>query len=362
MRNAISCDDSFRVDSAKPVAEWRWIRRASELGLLLGIGAISAFAATDTGWIKSPKNPMLSLGPAGAFDHHNIFAPCVVKDGGKYLMYYAGGPDGAKSGEELMRYQIGLAVSDDGETWRKTGEPLLPLGKRDDFHAAPALLRTPEGELLKIDGTWHLFYNGNRPDDVEHATSRDGMRWEKDPRSPIFQRAYAPHFVQVGNEVRMYYVEKPKLADGKRLPWQISVATGKDIYSLVRHPSSPMLVVSQPWEDRALVYPYVLRENGTWVMFYAAYWKGHPKARTATAIGTATSTDGLNWTKSAANPAVTPTPGSAYDSIYTSSQSVIRDGDIYRLYYGARIDMVHKYFSIGLATKRGKLVDAPTGP
>jgi predicted GH43/DUF377 family glycosyl hydrolase len=332
---------------------------ASLLSIVLPVPAPAAPAPASENWVKSPKNPMLSLGPAGAFDHQNIFAPAVVKDGGRYCMFYSGGPAGPKTGEDLVRYQIGLALSDDGETWTKTGRPLLPLGPRDDFHAAPSLLRNPQGDLLKLEGLWHLFYNGNRPDDVEHATSRDGLQWEKDSRSPIFQRAYAPHFVKVGAEVRMYYIEKPRLADGKRPPWQVSLATGADIYSLRPHPANPMITVSQGWEDRALVYPYVLREGSTWVMFYAAYWQGHPTAKTATAIGMATSHDGVKWTKHASNPVLTPTPGSPYDAIYTSSQSVIRDGEIYRLYYGARIDMVHKYFSIGLATKRGNLVDAP---
>src|SRR6187551_179026 len=105
----------------------------------------------SSGWIKSPKNPMLSLGQAGDFDSQNLFGPALIKDGAKYFMFYCGGPAGPKTGEELVRYQIGLALSDDGETWTKTGQPLMPLGERDNFHATPSLLRDPAGNLLKID-------------------------------------------------------------------------------------------------------------------------------------------------------------------------------------------------------------------
>ena len=35
--------------------------------------------------------------------------------------------------------------------------------------------------------------------------------------------------------------------------------------------------------------------------------------------------NGVTWTKHAGNPVLTPTPGSAFDSIYNSSQSVIRE-------------------------------------
>jgi predicted GH43/DUF377 family glycosyl hydrolase len=308
-----------------------------------------------SGWVKSPKNPMLSLGSAGEFDSQNIFAPAVVKDGGKYFLFYAGGPAGPNTGEELVRYQLGLALSDDGETWTKTGKPLLPLGERDNFHATPALLRDPAGNLLKLDGVWHMVFCGNRADDVEHATSRDGLTWEKDPRSPIYRSAYSPNLVQAGDELRMYYIAKPAKRDGKAVPWEVHLATGADLHSLKPHPANPVLTISQHWEKGALFYPYVLREGQTWVMFYAAYWQDPPSRKGSTAIGMATSPDGTTWTKHARNPILTPTAGSTYDSLYTSSQSVIRDGDIWRMYYAGRVDAIHKYFSIGMATKTGSL-------
>ena len=73
-------------------------------------------------------------------------------------------------------------------------------------------------------------------------------------------------------------------------------------------------------------------------------------------MGMATSTDGVSWTKHVANPVLTPTVGSDYDSVYTSSESVIREGDSYRMFYAGRVDAIHKYFSIGMALKRGKLI------
>lgn len=310
-------------------------------------------------WIKSPKNPMLSLGRESDFDRQNILSPAIVRDGGKYFLFYSGGPSGPKTGGELVRYQIGLALSDDGETWKKTGAPLLPLGERDDFHVTPALLREPTGELAKHNGRWHMVYCGNRADDVEHATSRDGLTWEKDTRSPIYKSAYAPNLVQVGDEIRLYHIHKPIKPNGKPGSWEIHAATGPDLYSLKPHQANPMLKVSQPWEAGHLIYPYVLREGKTWVMFYAAYWSKHPSAKTATAIGMATSKDGFHWTKNEANPVLAPTPDSDYDSVYTSSQSVLRDGDHYKMFYASRIDMIHKYYAIGLATKQGTLVAKP---
>lgn len=303
---------------------------------------------------------MLSLGTGDAFDSQNILAPSIVKDGGRYYLFYSGGPSGPRNGGDLVRYQLGLALSEDGDRWTKTGAPLLPLGDRDDFHVTPALLRDPAGNLLKIDGVWHMVFCGNRADDIEHATSRDGLTWQKDARNPIYRSAYSPNLVQTGDELRMYHIVKPGKPGGPHVPWEVHLATGKDFYSLRPHPANPVLKVSQPWEKGALFYPYVLRENGTWVMFYAAYWTQHPKGKGATAIGVATSLDGVVWTKRADNPVLVPTADSMYDSVYTSSESVIRDGGRWRMYYAGRVDAIHKYFSIGQATKKGPLIGGGT--
>lgn len=320
------------------------------LGLLIALAAQTCCAGGEplwtNGWKKSPDNPVLSLSPSGNFDSQNIFAPAIVKHDGTYYLYYAGGPSGPQTDEEFINYQLGLATSTDGIHFKKTGDPLLPLGRRDNFHATPTLLRDADGNLhIDSNGTWHLFYNGNRADDVEHATSRDGTHWAKDAKSPIFRQAYAPNVLKVGDEYRMYHIHKPSKGN-----WEVHLATGPDIHSLRSHPKNPMLTVSQTWEAQHLVYPYVLREGKTWVMFYAAYWKS-PTGGQKTAIGTATSPDGVRWTKYEDNPVLTPIADSPHESVYNSSQAVLRDADVYRIFYASRIDTKHKYFAINLATK-----------
>jgi hypothetical protein len=119
-----------------------------------------------------------------------------------------------------------------------------------------------------------------------------------------------------------------------------------------------MLKISQPWETGALFYPYVFREQNRWVMLYASYWNkpGGLKGINYTAIGTAFSEDGIRWTKNPANPILTPIDGSPYESVYNSSQSVIWDGDHYKMYYATRIDAIHKYYAICMARKESRLL------
>jgi len=321
----------------------------AHLVLTIGATALGVDAGQPwlEGWTKLPQNPMLSLSNPGSFDSHNIFAPAIVKQEDRYFLYYSGGPSGPLTGEAYIDYQLGLATSDDGVNFTKQGSPLLPLGLRDDFHATPALLRDARGDLLlDDDGTWHMVFNGNRADDVEHATSTDGINWQKDTQSPIYQSAYSPSLLKVDDEYWMYYIKKPS---GR--PWELHMAKGPDLYSLAPISSNPVLTRSQPWEQGNLFYPYVFKEDSTWVMFYAGYWNDPAGGAQKTAIGTATSADGVNWVKNPDNPIFTPTPGSAYDSRYTSSQSILRDDDVYRMFYAGRVNGTNKYFSINQATK-----------
>ncbi len=326
---------------------------------MIYLTAGSGAAGLEKGWIKSEANPMLSLGKDGDFDSQNIMSPSVVKESGRYFLFYAGGPYGPANDAGFVKYQIGLALSTDGERWKKTGGPLLPLGERDNFHVTPALLRNPDATLSRQSGLWHMVYCGNREDDVEHATSPDGVRWTKDARSPVYRRAYAPHLIQMPAEVRLYYIHKPGAERGKKRPWEVHLATGRDLYSLKAHPANPMITVSQDWETGTVFYPYVIREGETWVLFYAAYWNHRSPGEKVnrTAIGTATSADGIQWRKYSGNPILTPIPGSPYESVYNSSQSVIWDQDHYKMYYATRKDSLHKYYAVCLARKRGRLVE-----
>ena len=75
-----------------------------------------------------------------------------------------------------------------------------------------------------------------------------------------------------------------------------------------------------------------------------------------TAIGFATSPDGLIWDKHPGNPVFGPDPSREWESHYTTSQSLLRlpDGS-WRIWYASRTKppFVHKYFAIGTALWRG---------
>jgi hypothetical protein len=65
--------------------------------------------------------------------------------------------------------------------------------------------------------------------------------------------------------------------------------------SWTRVPTNPVLVASEPWENTCVCENVALWSNGKWMMWYRGGWA-------TTAVGLATSTDGVSWTKYANNP------------------------------------------------------------
>ena len=88
-------------------------------------------------WTRSASNPMLSNGPAGAFDEVFASDPCVLRDGAEWVTFYFGlASDG--------HARDGYAVSADLHSWQKSSELLLdvgPEGSIDSLHAhKPAMI------------------------------------------------------------------------------------------------------------------------------------------------------------------------------------------------------------------------------
>ena len=290
---------------------------------------------------KFSGNPVLSLGEENAWDSHNIFAPMVVKNSGRYWMYYSAGPNGPKNGKEYTDYQIGLAISEDGFHFQKhPGNPLLPLGLRDNFHAKPAVLRDAEGRLCKEDGLFKMWFNGNRANDVEYATSEDGIHWQKYEENPVFRSAYAPTVIKDGNLYRMWYTM------GSYGAFRIGYAESTDGMHWAEPIENPIMEPRLTWEMENVFYPFVIKTAGGYYLFYTVMG-GQPHQCN---LGYATSSDGISWPERGRSLILTHGSSGEWDGVYTSCPCLVIEPDGRdKLYYAGRIDMIHKYYAIGLA-------------
>lgn len=305
---------------------------------------------TVQNWQRDTDGPVVSLGKTGEFDDTHIFAPAVAFKDGQYSLWYCG-----STGRVAERvFHVGLATSTDGRSFRKHADnPVYSFGDGKHSVLTPTLLRNPDGSTLLEDGQLRMWFSstwfagGGGLHTLHEATSRDGISWSK-PSDAQLEHVYAPTVIRTEDAYRMWYI------DVSKEPWIVRHASSPDgrRWEVTK---KPCLVVDQSWERGRLFYPAVLRIDGAYVMWYGSYWSGRPST---TALGFATSVDGLNWHKHPQNPVLRPDPQRAWESHYVTSQSVIQQADgSLRIWYASRKKppFVNKYFAINTAVwQRGK--------
>lgn len=110
---------------------------------------------------------------------------------------------------------------------------------------------------------------------------------------------------------------------------------------------------SGAWDDARVVTPTVLKEGAN---DYKMWYTGKNTASGVYAIGYATSTDGITWTKSGSNPVLTIGASGSWESQYVRAPSVVKDGSgTYHMFYEGTASW--PVFEIGHAT-----ASLPQGP
>ncbi len=295
-------------------------------------------------WARDSGGPVISLGNSGSFDDMHIFAPCVTFENGKYSMWYCG----SKGGVAQRVFKLGYAESRDGINFKKADfSPVYEFGDGKHSVLTPALLRNPDGSLLREDGNLRMWFAAadlTQPGalhTLHDTTSPDGIHWS--PPSPAYlEHGYAPTIIKENDVYRMWYT------DVSQEPWSIRYAQSEDGRSW-EVSKNPVVVIDQEWEAGRLFYPAVVKIDGLYVMWYGSYWS---KVNLNTALGCAVSRDGIVWKKNPENPVFRPDPSRHWESHYTTSQSVLPLGDgSYRIWYASRKEPPHvnKYFAIGTA-------------
>jgi predicted GH43/DUF377 family glycosyl hydrolase len=115
-------------------------------------------------WEKSRSNPLLELGPPGAFDEAGLGEPAVWSSGGAYWMLYTG-----RARDEQRR--LGLARSTDGLHWaREAG--FAPVGGTEAWDSKVVCDPTVE---LTGDGVRVWFGGGDVPSPDQNLHGQIGL-------------------------------------------------------------------------------------------------------------------------------------------------------------------------------------------
>jgi len=323
-------------------------------------------------WTKHPENPVLDVGPPGAWDDAVVDEAKVVFDGETYHLWYTGRQKSVEPGAKPPM-RVGYATSSDGIHWKKCPQnPVLnigPIGSYDSLGIHPPFVLF-DGQTFRMwYSAWKADAQGSALWSINYAASPDGIAWTKDAANPLMVEERSsrwdatyisePSVLWNGVFFEMWYNggSERTAAGGHEL--RIGYASSIDGLRWRRRSEDAwVLDVGQPeaWDDFSVARAHVIYDG----LRYQMWYEGHDGDNFR--IGQAVSSDGLHWTKDGANPVLDLGPPGSWDSIHAIEPYVLFDGQLYRMWYSG-YDGQH--FRIGLATappiytRQGTLVSAP---
>lgn len=309
----------------------------------LQLASMVSVAFSQTLWQKYKGNPVLV--PTESWEAaYGVIGPRVLKIGGLYKVWYNGLD---------FRRQIGLATSTDGIHWTKSSaDPVLSNGQPCDFDSE----HVHYGPVLFHDEQYWFWYSGHNGQhwQIGLAISEDGIHWTKHPDNPVLAvgsngewDAYgviSPAVIFDGHSFKMWYN-----GNGSELVLAAGYAESSDGVHWTKYPHNPILTPRpNTWESDAVGMGPVLFFDGK----YHA-WYGGRQGEVRSSIGYATSADGIAWERFASNPVIEPGEHDDWDSTTLGGFWVLRENDVFKMWYSGRRDDIWK---IGYA------VSAPMTP
>lgn len=196
------------------------------------------------------------------------------------------------------------------------------------------------------DGKGYKMWSSWRPKkSIALSKSMDGFHWSS-PKIVLGPNAQSfweddinrPVVIKRNGLYRMWYTGQSK---GKS--W-IGYATSTDGAVWHRMSKTPVLSADEDWEKTSVMCPDVLwdEDEKIYKMWYSGGDQYEPDA-----IGYATSSDGLNWTKYAANPIFKNDPSNSWEQAKVTACQVIHQDNQYLMFYIGFHDI--NYAQIGIA-------------
>ena len=227
----------------------------------------------------SPR-PVLDVGPPGSFDEHGVMPASVVTLGDEVWLYYSGWS--RLAGSAPYHNTTGLAISADGglSFRRACPGPVLDRAPFEPFSAtSPCILR--DGAL------WHAFYSsglawldvGGKLEhvyDIRHATSVDGITWQR-PRAAAIPQRFPQEALTRPSILRdtdglwsMWFCHRgSRDFRGGRDAYRLGHARSADLNEWRRDDAAAGLLPSGGgWDSAMLAYPCVIEAFGRRWMFY----------------------------------------------------------------------------------------------
>ena len=259
--------------------------------------------------------------------------PCVIRYQGRGYLYFS---------RQLLeeagfdKFVIGIAVSDDLENWEEIGVIEPEQAAEGRGLAAPG--------AIVLDGVIHLFYQsyGQFPKDyICHATSTDGLRFERDPSNPIVtptgdwnvHRAIDADVAVLGDELFLYWATRDPEARIQMLGVSSApLGSGYHREAWRQRCDESILRPELPWEQECIEAPAALARDGRMYLFYAGAYNCKPQQ-----INCAVSDDGVRFARLQDTPMLTNGPAGSWNASESGHPYVFEDEDgrVYLFYQGS---------------------------
>jgi len=202
--------------------------------------------------------------------------------------------------------------------------------------------------VLKEGDTYRMWFSWRPKKSIALVESKNGVQWSKPlivlgptNKTDWENDLNRPVVLKKGDVYEMWYTGQ---ARGRS--W-IGYATSPDGKIWQRMSDKPVLAAQEPWEKVAVMCPHVIYDDQTkhFRMWYSGGEQYEPNA-----IGYATSTDGVKWTRHENNPIFKPDPKNAWEQDRVTACQITRQGDWYLMFYIGFLD--ENKAQIGVARSR----------
>jgi hypothetical protein len=232
--------------------------------------------------LRISEHTVIELGGLGCFDEHGIFPMSPVRDDKRVLAYTTGWN---RKVSVPVDASIGLAISaDDGRTFQKFGVgPVLTSSLNEPFLIG-------DGFVALHGGTYHMWYiygtawaapaPGDLPERVYkigHATSADGVAWEKEGRQLIADRLGStecqalPTVIHFAGRYHMFFCHRRQFGfrTDREGAYRIGYAFSDDFANWTRDDARAGIDVSPDgWDSDMQCYPSTFECEGNIYLLY----------------------------------------------------------------------------------------------
>lgn len=223
--------------------------------------------------MRVSDKPVIKLGELGCFDEHGIFPINVLRDKNRIIAYTCGW---SRRVAVSVETSTGYAVSNDnGLTFEKIGNgPVLSSTLHEPFLVGDSF-------VCNFNNTYHMWYmygkkwihdgdarQAERVYKIGHATSWDGLEWEKEGRQIIADKIdenecqALPTVIFHNNRYHMYFCYRHSIGfrENKERAYRLGYAYSDDLIHWTRDDKNAGIDVTRgEWDSDMMCYPHIFK-------------------------------------------------------------------------------------------------------